>query len=125
MAGLLDGEGTITLGRTHKGRQRVPVVSVASTDREVLDWVKDHFGGTITKKATYQDHHLPSFAWKVESRKAIAVLQLVGPYLRIHRKQRRAKHILGEYLQVTPRNGKYTDEMLEQKHSFDERFFSL
>ena len=46
-AGLFDGEGSITLTRTKRTRFRSPQVSVASCDREVLEWLRITFGGSI------------------------------------------------------------------------------
>src|SRR6266700_2445268 len=39
IAGLIDGEGTITLTREHRGENRRLVVSISSTERVLLDFV--------------------------------------------------------------------------------------
>ncbi|MGI8385235.1 LAGLIDADG family homing endonuclease [Robertmurraya sp. P23] len=36
IAGIIDGEGSITLTRMHKGEFRRPCISISSTDRELL-----------------------------------------------------------------------------------------
>ena len=36
VAGIIDGEGTITLTRTHRGENRRPVVSISSTELPLL-----------------------------------------------------------------------------------------
>jgi hypothetical protein len=41
IAGLIDGEGTITLSREHRNENRRLVVSIASTERCLLDFVAD------------------------------------------------------------------------------------
>ena len=41
-AGILDGEGSICFSRNHTSRWPSPIVSVASTDREVLEWLQSH-----------------------------------------------------------------------------------
>ena len=38
IAGLIDGEGTVTLSRRHRDDQRQLVVSIASTERYLLQW---------------------------------------------------------------------------------------
>lgn len=48
-AGIIDGEGTITLTKIHSSNEfRYPVVSVSSTTYSFLEYLKLHFGGTIT-----------------------------------------------------------------------------
>jgi hypothetical protein len=36
VAGIIDGEGTITLTRTHRGEGRRPIVSISSTELPLL-----------------------------------------------------------------------------------------
>jgi hypothetical protein len=36
LAGIIDGEGTITLTRTHRGENRRPVVSISSTEMDAI-----------------------------------------------------------------------------------------
>ena len=40
LAGIVDGEGTITLTRTHRGERRRPVVSISSTELSLLQYVR-------------------------------------------------------------------------------------
>ena len=64
-AGLMDGEGTITLTVINKGKYRAPSVSVTSTTPELLTYLKENFGGCVCKQKTYKEHHKPSNEWKV------------------------------------------------------------
>src|SRR5690348_6368241 len=71
IAGLIDGEGTITLSRLHAHENRRLVVSIASTELTLLDFVLRNFGvGKITRKRTYSAAHSPSFCCAVSSRQA-------------------------------------------------------
>jgi hypothetical protein len=50
VAGIIDGEGTITLTRTHRGENRRPVVSISSTELPLLSYVQSVVGaGRITR----------------------------------------------------------------------------
>lgn len=124
-AGILDGEGSISLVRVHKTRSPSPQVSVSSTDRELLNWLQERFGGTIVRKRTYKPHHSPSYDWKVTDRKALSVLACLRPFLVIRRKIERCDLLLADYLACTPRNGRYTVEQRERKQRLIERFSSL
>lgn len=122
-AGLIDGEGTITLTKQHSNESRVPVISVASTTFELVEFCKTLFGGIIANKKTYQEHHKKSYSWSITHDRAINVCRQIAPYLKEPEKQRRVNLILDHYKSVTPRNGKYTPEMREAKMLFEQIFF--
>jgi hypothetical protein len=50
IAGIIDGEGSITLTRMHQNEFRRPCVTIASTDRELLVYIQSLTGGTIINK---------------------------------------------------------------------------
>jgi len=51
LAGLIDGEGTISLSRRHANERRQLVVSISSTEPELVDWAASTTGaGKITRK---------------------------------------------------------------------------
>lgn len=123
LAGIIDGEGSLLLN-PYRGMWR-PDVTVATTDRELAEWLKENFGGSISNKKVYESYHRPSFAWSVCNQKALAVILLARPYMQIERKQRRADLLLYDYSEYTPRNGKYTPEMLKKKKDLVEFFHSI
>lgn len=123
-AGILDGEGTITLTKQHAvDRFRKPIVSVSSTTLSLLEFLKENYNGSISKHKVYQDHHKQSWSWKLSYDSAILFLVDVVPYMKEPEKIKRAQLIVNEYKQLTPRNGKYSKEQLSKKLNFEERFF--
>ncbi len=44
IAGLMDGEGTITLSRRHKNENRQLVVSISSSEKKLLDYLMEMSG---------------------------------------------------------------------------------
>lgn len=125
VAGIVDGEGTITLTRTHRCEGRRPVVSISSTELPLLQYIQSIIGaGRITGKITARRHHSPSFAYVVSSRQALALLAQISAYLRTYKLQR-CRLLLDEYLAVTPRNGRYTSAQRTAKELFETRFFAL
>jgi hypothetical protein len=108
VAGIIDGEGTITLTRIHRGENRRPVVSISSTERPLLEYVRLVVGaGRITNKRRSRTHHSASFAYVISSRNALCLLSQVTRYLHTY-KFDRANLLLTEYLRLTPRNGRYS-----------------
>lgn len=109
IAGLIDGEGTITLTRKHRNENRQLAITISNTEKDLLEFVYQSIGaGKITRKRTSQKHHTPSFTYAVYNRQALYLLEQVYTYLKTY-KLRRAELILRDYLELTPRNGKYTE----------------
>ena len=89
IAGLVDGEGTVTLTRIHAKENRRIVVSIANTEHQILRFVIDQVGaGKITRKKTTSDRHTPSFCYAITSRQALALLRQIVPHLQSHKRQR-------------------------------------
>ncbi len=125
IAGLVDGEGTVTLSRQHRNEGRRLTLSISSTERVLLEFVKDAVGaGRITGKRTYSARHAPSYAYAVTSRQAIAVLEQIAPHLRSYKKSR-ATLALRHYVELTPRNGRYTRELRDLRARFEMIFLAL
>jgi hypothetical protein len=125
IAGLIDGEGTITLTRKHRNENRQLAVTISSTERCLLEFVKGALGvGKITGKRTARDHHSPSFTYAVYNRQALRVLEQVHPYLRTY-KAMRSNLILRDYLALTPRNGRYTERLRQDRGRFESAVLSI
>jgi hypothetical protein len=127
IAGIIDGEGSIMLIKFHSNQFPSPCVSIASTTLELLEWIKSKTGvGTIKSKKNYNiDKHKNSFTYSVKYNDAIGLLEEIEPYLIIESKKKRARFIAENHKQVTPRNGRYSNEMLEAKERFYEDFISI
>ncbi len=125
IAGLVDGEGTITLSRLHKQANRRLVVTIANTELVLLQFVLTHVGaGKITRKRTTSAKHAPSYCYAISSRQALALLKQLLPYLQSYKRQRAAL-ALEHYEALTPRNGKYTTQGLERRHRFEEALLAM
>lgn len=127
IAGIIDGEGSIILQRFHSNEHPAPCVSIASTSMELLIWVKKVVGtGVIVSKKNYQpDIHKDCFSYVLKSNAALSLLEDIAPYLIIDTKVKRAKLILERYKVLTPRNGRYSDELLEMKKLFYDEFIAI
>jgi hypothetical protein len=125
IAGLIDGEGTVTLTRKHRDENRQLCVSISSTEKGLLEFVKTATGvGKITNKRIAKINHTPSFVYAVYNRQALALLTAIRPFLKTY-KRVRTNLILNDYLKVTPRNGKYSPELMERKRDFEEKLLNI
>ena len=125
IAGLIDGEGTITLSRRHANEHRQLVISISNTERSLLNFVLEVAGaGKITTKRTSKEHHSPGFAYAISNRQGLSLLSQVAPYLRSY-KRLRACLVLDHYVRLTPRNGKYTRDLAEHRQRFEAEVLAL
>lgn len=125
VAGIIDGEGSITLTRMHAKEYRRPCITIASTDKELLLYVQSLTGGNIISKKNYNpDRHKTSFTLNITKKSDVfSILHDILPFLRIDKKRHRTKFILDHYDSVTIRNGKYNSQQLLLKNTFEDRFF--
>jgi hypothetical protein len=125
IAGLIDGEGTITLSRRHAGDQRQLVISISSTEAAILDWVLVTVGaGKITRKSVTSVKHAPGLTYSISNRQALDLLNQTGQFLRSY-KQFRAALVLEKYVRLTPRNGRYTPAVAAERASFETELLSI
>ena len=125
IAGLIDGEGTITLSRRHRNENRQLVVSISNNEKGLLDYVLDVTGtGSISKKRTYSERHSVNFSYKISNRQALDLLRQIVHLMKSYKKNR-AEIILDRYLKLTPRNGKYTEQLKLERENFINEFFKI
>lgn len=126
LAGIIDGEGTISLTRNGaKDKFRRIVISVPSTSLELIQYLHRTFGGTVVTRTSRQAHHLTCRVWQVRNDNALDILSKILPHLRITSKIDRANLLINEYKGLVKRNGRYTDAEIEARLAFEERFLSL
>jgi hypothetical protein len=124
-AGIIDGEGSVMFSRRGSGGRRLPVVSVTSTSSEMLQYLQQNFGGSVSHHTSRSERWNEAWSWKLCYDRALRFLRLVTPYLVETKKRARAEYLLAGYKDLTPRNGKYTPELYIQRIAFEERFFEL
>ena len=96
MAGLIDGEGYIAL-ENHRGvggSKYPPVIKIISVDKEIIDWLKNSFGGWIEKRVYENERYNDSYCWTLKGKRVGPFLKRVRPYLKLERKRRVADIVL-------------------------------
>ncbi|MEW9094356.1 MAG: LAGLIDADG family homing endonuclease [Clostridiaceae bacterium] len=127
IAGIIDGEGSIMLLKFHSNQLPSPCLSISSTSLDLLNWIKNTLNcGIIKLKKNYNSNlHKDSYTYTLKYNDVIELLEQIYPYLILEKKIQRAKLIVNEYKKVTPRNGRYSKEMLKAKNDFYERFINI
>lgn len=84
LAGLVDGEGTITV--QNGGKNLRMLVIITNTNLEILNFVKDRYGGFILKMTNDGTRKRDCFNWRLVSKGAINFIKDIYPYLIIKKK---------------------------------------
>ena len=125
LAGLIDADGTVTLTRKHRNETRHAAVYISNTDRNLLDFAKNTIGaGKITNKRAVGERHRKSYTFAITNRQAIHLLIDIEPFLRTY-KGDRARMIIKDYVTLTPRNGRYTNELAIARRRFEQAVLSV
>ncbi len=103
LAGLIDGEGSITLYLHPKHRQMLLHLAVYNTNETVIDWLKLTFGGRKYKVGCRKNtKHLQEYQWYMNGHFACDILVLVLPYLIIKQAKARIAIEAWQNRQPTP-----------------------
>lgn len=84
LAGLVDADGTICLTKPRKHYNSHQLsVRVSNTDKGLISWLRNIFGGTIAfhKRKKNSQKHADAFSWGLFGTKLDVLLEKIYPYL--------------------------------------------
>jgi len=132
IAMAVDGEGTIALCRSGKlpvsKRQRFyPRIQVSNTDRRLLEWIRERFGGSISSPRKRAENHRQGYCWQARLGDCPSLLQGMRDWLIIKGEQ---ADVCLEYYSgaLCKRANQYqpiTDEEWERRAALWERVHTL
>ena len=127
ITGFFDADGSITLASISKGRKRSPQLSFHNNELNILTDIQKfiekelNIRGFISAKKKVKEHHGQQYDLKyVDFAKCIEIIKHIKT---IHPKKAKRFEVINKLYPLTPRNGKYTEEMLEQRRILEEEFF--
>jgi len=86
LAGYIDGEGYLgIIPNCHKSSYTAKL-KIASVDKEIIDWLKDSYGGSIWKRK-FHNNSKDAYNWTLEGKNLLPFLEKVRPYLKLKKKQ--------------------------------------
>ena len=98
IAGIIDGEGTLSLRKRRYGSHPYPRIQVGSTDEDIIDRL--HATGYGNKQGPYDRGGKPMYFWDCGKREEVKnVLLAIYPLLSF-RRQTRALEILEQCYEV-------------------------
>lgn len=132
LAGLIDGEGCIYIGRSYAkaivsrttgSRQYLFLsVSVTSTTLPLMLWLKKNFGGSYRSKRPQQDNWRECYGWRLMSRQAAEMLRRTLPYLIVKKEQ---AEIALEFQERLFYGGRVTEEEMDERIALKGRLEAL
>jgi len=95
LAGIIDGEGCLYIGRVKQGKygsgwQWRALIRVTSCDEELILWLEETFGGSKDSRYRWtskKKYFRPVYNWQATGNMLDHVLKCVEPYLIIKKKQ--------------------------------------
>lgn len=102
LAGIIDGEGCITIGRGFRPNGTInynAILMVTNTDLKVIKWLHEQFGGSYYKSKPNNFVSKESYRWRMLKKAEIELMLLaIIPYLIIKKEQAK---ILLEFVRLT------------------------
>ena len=130
-AGFIEGDGSITIHRRrpcgeHRNIIHTLVLIATNTDKRVLDWFKEEFGGYVYlshKPHRNKPHWRPRSSWRIASSSAEEVLKQILPYLKIKREQA----LLGLEFQKRKKCGgkRLSEQEIQERNKLYEKMHAL
>lgn len=132
LAGLLDGEGYVSILKSRKGNKAtwnnardyvyVPVIKIAMTDKDIIQWLYNSFGGTFETRKAYGNSR-ESYCWSSRKKHTADFIALLYPYLRVKKAQAK---ILMDYRKCAGKVGqKISDDTWAKRDAMYEQMRKL
>ena len=86
-AGIVDGEGSLTIGTYAKTKKGTPVwhtyLGISNTEESLIHWICERFGGAklkYTPKQTPKNSRKEVFRWQCSGERLLHICELILPY---------------------------------------------
>ncbi len=84
MAGYMDGEGCFQAN----SQDRYIYLSLSNTHKPTLEWIRDTFGGNLSKQKPRKElHYRPIYQWRIWALGAYPLCKALLPYLKEKKEQ--------------------------------------
>ena len=95
IAGFFDGEGSISINKfrannpNYKCPHYILTVTLTNTNLEIIEEIHEKLGASkqMRKREWGKSHWKTCYAWMASANKALIVLKLIRPYLKVKAKQ--------------------------------------
>lgn len=135
VAGLLDGEGSLTIFKTKMREGEYAyfpgvIVEMSEKAHSLLKRMQEMFGGTLTKRPARTRNRSPNWVWRMRSAEAMDVIWHLTPYLLLKRVNADLLHELAERVGIgkngsqrgwTKESQKTAEELKQRMHGLNRK----
>lgn len=124
IATVLDCEGWISLQKigNSRGIGLVLALGVGNTNYKLTNWLKETFGGSVSKTIRESIKHKDYYTWRINADKAKCILQRALPYMLLKKEQANlAIHFQETMHSKNSYNEPCTPQYMEYMHSLKKR----
>jgi hypothetical protein len=125
LAGIIDGEGSITITHRLKGKQipRTMRLQVYNTDMKIMDWLVSKYGGAIHKNTpkNIKGKNKAVMMWYVSTNNASFVLKSALKYLIIKKNQAMTALEFHEKFKSHHSGARISDDEILERIAFDRK----
>ena len=90
LAGIIDGEGHFYTPNTVNGRKEkhiYPRLVIVNTNKELIDWIKDNFNGSVHCYKSTNSKRKDCYRWTLTGSQVTILAKQLLPYLIVKRYQ--------------------------------------
>ena len=87
MAGIVDGEGSISVKSESKSRPYIIYLNVTNCNYDMIYLFEKEFGGKVRSRKPKNKNWKLCYEWILSKKQAATTLKLLLPYIRIKRRQ--------------------------------------
>ena len=88
LSGCFDGEGSFGFWSTGKGKSRIIMAKVETTDADMVARFQEYFGGWFWHIKSRNVKHKEAFRWKLTGEQAWKALKAMIPYMCLRRREK-------------------------------------
>lgn len=130
ISGFFDGEGYITFLKVRFEQEKTPCLGFTNNEINILQEIQEFIylklgirGFICGRKPRKLNYHS---SYDLKYTHLPKILKIINKLVLEHNKKKfRCNLIKTKLQQITPRNGKYTEEMFLKRKQFEQEFFSV
>lgn len=126
ISGFFDADGSITTVKANQRCNKTLQISFHNNELSILESIRDYIleditvSGSISKKRAKKESHSVGYDLKYTYQNAFKVSQKL---MSIHPKKKHRIDIYEKIQESTKRNGRYTEQELNERNKLIEQFF--
>lgn len=126
VSGFFDADGSVTLSNQGNSRNRTLQISFHNSELPIIESIREFiaeetgYNGSVSKKKARKETHKDSYDLKYAFFSAYIISSKLTLY---HQKKVHRINTYKKIQEVTPRNGRYSEDLLKRRSELEELFW--